>query len=185
MSRSAAKSPIQNNAAVLARRSATTLTTRELNEPSSLIGTQQFASSSSEPNLCENFTAAGRRTERFGDHCRSGIAAQRLARACQRDSRTKLSLIDEAPAVDVTRTVVGGTSYAARNRRTSEQCSQSDLGFRIGGATERAAFDRDLANDRGQRRFRHGTAPEEADFRLVGQAAYSTISPLTDSAITT
>lgn len=83
---------------------------------------------------------------------------------------------DDAPAVDTTRTVVGGTV----TEREIEEFPNStrnplDLVFTLGGVTEEPLSTRDLASDRGQRGISApGTTPEEAGiFALSGGAAYS------------
>src|SRR6266404_4591729 len=77
----------------------------------------------------------------------------------------------EAPQVDTTRTVVGGTvttseveSLPVNNR------SPFDLIFTLGGAVEESLSTRELAEDRTSSR----STPEEAgNFSLSGGAAYS------------
>ncbi len=83
---------------------------------------------------------------------------------------------DDAPAVDVTRTVVGGTV----TQREIEELPNAtrdpfDLVFTLGGVTEEPLSTRDLAGDRGTRgSFAQGSTPEEAGtFALSGGAAYS------------
>ena len=83
---------------------------------------------------------------------------------------------DDAPAVDTTRTVVGGT---VTQREIEELPNNTrdplDLVFTLGGVTEEPLSTRDLAGDRGTRgSFGQGTTPEEAGtFALSGGAAYS------------
>lgn len=83
---------------------------------------------------------------------------------------------DDAPVVDTTRTVVGGT---VTEREIEELPNNTrnplDLVFTLGGVTEEALSTRDLANDRGGRGITApGTTPEEAGiFALSGGAAYS------------
>lgn len=83
---------------------------------------------------------------------------------------------DSAPAVDTTRTVVGGT---ITQREVEELPNNSrnplDLVFTLGGVTEEQLSTRDLASDRGVRGVSApGTTPEEAGiFGLSGGAAYS------------
>lgn len=83
---------------------------------------------------------------------------------------------DDAPAVDTTRTVVGGT---VTEREVEELPNNTrdplDLVFTLGGVTEEPLSTRDLSNDRGTRgSFAQGNTPEEAGtFALSGGAAYS------------
>lgn len=83
---------------------------------------------------------------------------------------------DDAPAVDTSRTVVGGT---VTEREIEELPNVSrdplDLVFTLGGVTEEPLSTRDLSGDRGTRGDRiPGTTPEEAGlFALSGGAAYS------------
>jgi hypothetical protein len=83
---------------------------------------------------------------------------------------------DDAPAVDTTRTVVGGT-VTEREIEELPNVSRNplDLVFTLGGVTEEPLSTRDLANDRGGRGITApGTTPEEAGvFALSGGAAYS------------
>jgi hypothetical protein len=83
---------------------------------------------------------------------------------------------DDAPAVDTTRTVVGGT-VTEREIEELPNVTRNplDLVFTLGGVTEEPLSTRDLANDRGQRGVNApGTTPEEAGvFALSGGAAYS------------
>lgn len=87
-----------------------------------------------------------------------------------------ITITDEPPAVDVTRTVVGGT---VTQREIEELPSQSrnplDLIFTLGGVTEEPLSTRDLARDRGTRgEGAPSNTPEEAgSFSLSGGAAYS------------
>lgn len=83
---------------------------------------------------------------------------------------------DDAPAVDTTRTVVGGT---VTEREIEELPNNSrnplDLVFTLGGVTEEALSTRDLARDRGARgeNAPSGTPEESGVFSLSGGAAYS------------
>ncbi|MGD9561742.1 MAG: carboxypeptidase regulatory-like domain-containing protein [Pyrinomonadaceae bacterium] len=83
---------------------------------------------------------------------------------------------DDAPAVDTTRTIVGGT---VTEREIEELPNVSrdalDLVFTLGGVTEEPLSTRDLSDDRGTRGDSiPGTTPEEAGtFALSGGAAYS------------
>lgn len=83
---------------------------------------------------------------------------------------------DDAPVVDTTRTVVGGT---VTQREIEELPNNSrdplDLVFTLGGVAEEPLSTRDLASDRGVRGVgAPGTTPEEAGiFSLSGGAAYS------------
>ena len=83
---------------------------------------------------------------------------------------------EDAPAVDVTRTVVGGT---VTQREIEELPNNTrdplDLVFTLGGVTEEPLSTRDLAGDRGTRgSLAQGNTPEEAGtFALSGGAAYS------------
>lgn len=83
---------------------------------------------------------------------------------------------DDAPAVDTTRTIVGGT---VSEREIEELPNNSrnplDLVLTLGGVTEEQLSTRDLASDRGIRGVNTpGTTPEEAGtFGLAGGAAYS------------
>ncbi|HEX8248772.1 MAG TPA: carboxypeptidase regulatory-like domain-containing protein [Pyrinomonadaceae bacterium] len=83
---------------------------------------------------------------------------------------------DDAPAVDTTRTVVGGT-VTQREIEELPNISRNplDLVFTLGGVTEEPLSTRDLSGDRGQRGINvPGTTPEEAGtFALSGGAAYS------------
>jgi hypothetical protein len=83
---------------------------------------------------------------------------------------------DDAPAVDTTRTVVGGT-VTQREIEELPNVSRNplDLVFTLGGVTEEPLSTRDLSGDRGQRGIgAPGTTPEEAGlFALSGGAAYS------------
>ena len=83
---------------------------------------------------------------------------------------------DDAPVVDTTRTIVGGTITG----REAEELPNSarnplDLIFTLGGVTEEPLATRDLASDRGQRGLTApGSTPDEAGiFALSGGAAYS------------
>ena len=83
---------------------------------------------------------------------------------------------DDAPVVDTTRTVVGGT---VTEREIEELPNNTrnplDLVFTLGGVTEEALSTRDLSQDRGNRGENGpGGTPEEAGiFSLSGGAAYS------------
>ncbi|MCY7376432.1 MAG: TonB-dependent receptor [Pyrinomonadaceae bacterium] len=83
---------------------------------------------------------------------------------------------DDAPVVDTTRTVVGGT---VTEREIEELPNNTrdpyDLVFTLGGVTEEPLSTRDLSGDRGTRgSFAQGSTPEEAGtFALSGGAAYS------------
>lgn len=83
---------------------------------------------------------------------------------------------DDGPAVDTTRTIVGGT---ITEREIEELPVDSrnplDLVLTLGGTTEEQLSTRDLANDRGTRgQSTPGTTPEEAGiFGLSGGAGYS------------
>lgn len=83
---------------------------------------------------------------------------------------------DDAPAVDTTRTIVGGT-VAQREIEELPNISRDplDLVFTLGGVTEEPLSTRDLSGDRGRRGDNiPGTTPEEAGtFALSGGAAYS------------
>lgn len=83
---------------------------------------------------------------------------------------------DDAPVVDTTRTVVGGT-VTQREIEELPNISRDplDLVFTLGGVTEEPLSTRDLSGDRGQRGVgAPGTTPEEAGlFALSGGAAYS------------
>lgn len=83
---------------------------------------------------------------------------------------------DDAPAVDTTRTVVGGT-VTQREIEELPNITRDplDLVFTLGGVTEEPLSTRDLSSDRGTRgSFAQGNTPEEAGtFALSGGAAYS------------
>ena len=83
---------------------------------------------------------------------------------------------DDAPLVDTTRTIVGGT-LSAREIEELPNSSRNplDLVLTLGGTSEEQLSTRDLAEDRGQRGLSApGTTPEEAGiFGLSGGAAYS------------
>ena len=83
---------------------------------------------------------------------------------------------DDTPAVDTTRTVVGGT-VTQREIEELPNISRNplDLVFTLGGVTEEPLSTRDLSSDRGRRGDSlPGTTPEEAGtFALSGGAAYS------------
>ncbi|OWP20481.1 hypothetical protein CBF90_16745, partial [Microbacterium sp. AISO3] len=83
---------------------------------------------------------------------------------------------DDAPAVDTTRTVVGGTiTQREVEELPNESRNPLDLVLTLGGTSEEQLSTRDLANDRGRRGISTpGTTPEEAGiFGLSGGAAYS------------
>lgn len=83
---------------------------------------------------------------------------------------------DDAPAVDTTRTVVGGTlSEREIEELPNNTRNPLDLVLTLGGVTEEQLSTRDLASDRGIRGVNApGTTPEEAGtFGLAGGAAYS------------
>lgn len=110
------------------------------------------------------------------------IAAQRLEqnfRLSPADVRAETTVTvtdDDVPAVDTTRTIVGGT---VTEREIEELPVDSrnplDLVLTLGGTAEEQLSTRDLADDRGQRGISApGTTPEEAGiFGLSGGAAYS------------
>ncbi|MEO7673390.1 MAG: carboxypeptidase-like regulatory domain-containing protein, partial [Pyrinomonadaceae bacterium] len=83
---------------------------------------------------------------------------------------------EDTPAVDVTRTIVGGT---VTQREIEELPNNTrdplDLVFTLGGVTEEPLSTRNLSGDRGTRgSFAQGSTPEEAGtFALSGGAAYS------------
>ena len=83
---------------------------------------------------------------------------------------------DDTPAVDTSRTIVGGT---VTQREIEELPNDSrnplDLVLTLGGTAEEQLSTRDLASDRGARGLSApGTTPEEAGiFGLSGGAAYS------------
>ena len=83
---------------------------------------------------------------------------------------------DDTPAVDTTRTIVGGT---VTQREIEELPVDSrnplDLVLTLGGTSEEQLSTRDLSDDRGARGLTApGTTPEEAGiFGLSGGAAYS------------
>ncbi len=83
---------------------------------------------------------------------------------------------EDAPAVDTTRTVVGGTiSEREIEELPNNTRNPLDLVLTLGGVTEEPLSTRDLASDRGVRGLSSpGTTPEEAGtFGLSGGAAYS------------
>lgn len=83
---------------------------------------------------------------------------------------------DDAPIVDTTRTVVGGTiSEREIEELPNNSRNPLDLVLTLGGATEEPLSTRDLSGDRGTRgSYAQGTTPEEAGtFALSGGAAYS------------
>lgn len=76
---------------------------------------------------------------------------------------------EDAPAVDVTRTIVGGT---VTQREVEELPNNSrnpfDLVFTLGGVTEEPLSNRDLSQDKGERgESLTGTTPEEAGTSLA------------------
>ncbi len=92
-------------------------------------------------------------------------------------AETTVTVTDEdMPAVDTTRTIVGGT---VTQREIEELPVDSrnplDLVLTLGGTSEEQLSTRDLSDDRGQRGISNpGTTPEEAGiFGLSGGAAYS------------
>ncbi len=99
-----------------------------------------------------------------------------LAPADVRAEQTVTITGEDAPVVDTTRTVVGGT---VTEREVEELPNVNrnplDLVFTLGGVTEEPLSTRDLASDRGGRGISApGTTPEEAGiFALSGGAAYS------------
>ena len=92
--------------------------------------------------------------------------------------RTETVVVNEdtTPAVDTTRTVVGGT-ITEREVEELPNVNREPLNlvFTLGGVTEEPLSTRDLASDRGVRGISApGTTPEEAGiFALSGGAAYS------------
>jgi hypothetical protein len=83
---------------------------------------------------------------------------------------------DNTPAVDTTRTVVGGTiTERAVEELPNTNRNPLDLVLTLGGTAEEQLSTRDLADDRGTRgQSVPGTTPEEAGiFGLSGGAAYS------------
>ena len=110
------------------------------------------------------------------------IAAQKLqqdfklAPAAVKAETTITVTEDDTPAVDTTRTIVGGT---VTQREIEELPVDSrnplDLVLTLGGTSEEQLSTRDLSDDRGQRGITApGTTPEEAGiFGLSGGAAYS------------
>ncbi|MCA1625166.1 MAG: TonB-dependent receptor [Acidobacteria bacterium] len=99
-----------------------------------------------------------------------------LAPADVRAEQTVTITGEDAPAVDTTRTVVGGT-VTQREIEELPNITRNplDLVFTLGGVTEEPLSTRDLSGDRGQRGLSApGTTPEEAGtFALSGGAAYS------------
>lgn len=92
-------------------------------------------------------------------------------------AETTVTVTDQdGPAVDTTRTIVGGT---VTQREIEELPNDSrnplDLVLTLGGTAEEQLSTRDLSNDRGERGLSFpGTTPEEAGiFGLSGGAAYS------------
>ena len=82
----------------------------------------------------------------------------------------------DAPPVDTTRTIVGGTvSEREIEELPNNTRNPLDLVLTLGGVTEEPLSTRDLAGDRGVRGVNApGTTPEEAGtFGLAGGAAYS------------
>ena len=110
------------------------------------------------------------------------IAAQNVARdfkltPADVKAETTITVTDEdAPAVDTTRTIVGGT-ITEREIEEIPNNSRSplDLVLTLGGTAEEQLSTRDLSDDRGARGLSApGTTPEEAGiFGLSGGAAYS------------
>lgn len=109
------------------------------------------------------------------------IAAQnvaqnfKLAPADVKAETTVTVTEDDGPAVDTTRTIVGGT---VTQREIEELPVDSrnplDLVLTLGGTAEEQLSTRDLADDRGVRNTSQGSTPEEAGiFGLSGGAAYS------------
>ena len=92
-------------------------------------------------------------------------------------AETTVTVNDEdAPAVDTTRTVVGGTvTQLEIEELPNTSRDPLDLVFTLGGVTEEPLSTRDLSGDRGRRGDNlPGTTPEEAGtFALSGGAAYS------------
>lgn len=83
---------------------------------------------------------------------------------------------DDAPLVDTTRTVVGGTITEREIEDIPNNTRNPlDLVLTLGGTSEEQLSTRDLADDRGARNITApGTTPEEAGiFGLSGGAAYS------------
>ena len=83
---------------------------------------------------------------------------------------------DDVPAVDTTRTVVGGTvTQRAVEELPNINRNPLDLVLTLGGTAEEQLSTRDLSDDRGTRgQSTPGTTPEEAGiFGLSGGAAYS------------
>jgi outer membrane receptor protein involved in Fe transport len=83
---------------------------------------------------------------------------------------------DDAPVVDTTRTIVGGTVTAREIEELPVDSRNAlDLVLTLGGTAEEQLSTRDLASDRGTRGLSApGTTPEEAGiFGLSGGAAYS------------
>ena len=99
-----------------------------------------------------------------------------LAPAGVQAEQTVIVTDEDAPAVDTTRTVVGGT-VTEREIEELPNVSRDPLAlvFTLGGVTEEPLSTRDLASDRGQRGLSApGTTPEESGiFGLSGGAAYS------------
>lgn len=87
-----------------------------------------------------------------------------------------VTIDDDAPVVDTTRTVVGGTiTQREVEELPNESRNPLDLVLTLGGTSEEQLSTRDLANDRGARGISTpGSTPEEAGiFGLSGGAAYS------------
>lgn len=83
---------------------------------------------------------------------------------------------EDGPAVDTTRTIVGGTiTQREIEELPVDSRNPLDLVLTLGGTTEEQLSTRDLSGDRGQRGLTApGTTPEEAGiFGLSGGAAYS------------
>ena len=100
----------------------------------------------------------------------------KLAPADVRAETTVTVTSEDGPAVDTTRTIVGGT---VTQREIEELPVDSrnplDLVLTLGGTAEEQLSTRDLSSDRGERGMSApGTTPEEAGiFGLSGGAAYS------------
>jgi hypothetical protein len=86
--------------------------------------------------------------------------------------QTTVSESEDTPAVDTTRTVVGGT-VTTREIEDLPNASRSplDLIFTLGGVTEEPLSTRDLAEDRGTNP--NNTIEETGTFALAGGPAYS------------
>lgn len=100
----------------------------------------------------------------------------KLSPADVRAEQTVTVTDTDAPAVDTTRTVVGGTvTQREIEELPNESRNPLDLVLTLGGTAEEQLSTRDLASDRGARGLSApGTTPEEAGiFGLSGGAAYS------------